>query len=700
MTFTANLWRVVASLTLIIALPAFAQTSAESDYRTILGRLVSEYRQTSSWQAASAMQTINTQGEWGDVDYMDRGISVWKPIAHLERTRALAITYHTPSSSHHNSASVRSAVVNALRAWLRRKPESDNWWHNTIGQQLVLMPILVLMENDLPPDLKQPLIGMLTATSTVPPDRLTGQNLVWYATQGIVRGALGGSSADIRGARDAIRTTLTITTNEGIQADFSFHQHGNQLYSGGYGLMFLVDTVRVAGWLQGTPWAFSNADHNLLADYALQGLMPLIRRNWLDWGARGREFTRQEATTRPAVLRSAMPALTRLAPDRRNELAAADAQLKENLAPHTPSSMAYWRSDFLAHQTPSGYTSVKMVSRRTVGTESGNGENLLGYWLPFGSTFIVRNGDEYHGLQPVLDWSALPGVTAPAVVPSFTGYLRHLEDRVGTLSHRGSSLAFMQLNTQATLAKKFWFLDGDTMIALGADISSTAVQDVRTTINQTRWESFTASNVGEFKGGYSNLSREGVRWLVHGGVGYLLLGEQSARLTVQERILKGTDPTNIAMGAKPMSAPVGVLTLSIEHGQRPAGAQYAYAVVHGIDNPTALENAPPPRVLANNAEQQAVATADGGTLAAVFHKPGQLKVDNRYALRVDQACALIAKQVGKNWSVRVIDLPGIGGNCTVRSLRDGAQIDVKTATVPANAQRSLITPAASITLAR
>jgi chondroitin AC lyase len=688
----------VASLGLTLALPASAQTGTVSDYRVVVDRLVSEYRQISSWQAATAIRTIDNRGEWSDINYSDRGIGAWRPVVHLERTRALAISYNTPTSSHHKSSAVRNAVLKALQAWLRRKPESDNWWHNTIGQQLVLMPILVLMENELPPELKQPLTSMLTDMRSVPPDRLTGQNLVWYATQGIVRGALERNSIDILSARDAIRTTLAVTSKEGIQADLSFHQHGNQLYSGGYGLTFLVDTVRVADWLRETPWAFSNADHNLLADYTLQGVMPLIRRNWLDWGARGRELSRQESTTRPAVLRAVMPALIRLAPERRSRLEAAAAQLSNNVAPDTSSSIAYWRSDFVAHQTPKGYFSVKMVSRRTVGTESGNGENLLGYWLPFGCTFIVQTGDEYLGLQPVLDWASMPGVTAPAVVPRFTGYLRHLEDRVGALSHSGSSLAFMQLNTEGVLAKKFWFLDGDIMVALGTDISSTAAQDVRTTINQTNWSGEATTNVGQFKGRFDNLSRDGLKWLVHGGVGYLLLDAQSARLAIQDRILTGADPTNTSMGAKPMSAPVGILTLSIDHGLRPSSARYAYAVAHGIDNPTTLQAIATPRVLANNSDQQAVASSDGRTLAVVFHKPGRVAIDTNHALQADDACALIAKLADGKWSIELIDLPGTGGTCTLRLFRGDAQLAAQTVTVPGNVQRNLGTQAASTIL--
>ena len=87
----------------------------------------------------------------------------------------------------------------------------------------------------------------------------------------------------------------------------------------------------------------------------------------------------------------------------------------------------------MVQQAESGYFSVKMVSSRTIGTESGNGENLLGFWLPFGLTYLVQRGDEYDGLPVVWDWSRLPGVTAPAEVPPFSGLLRHESHFVGGL---------------------------------------------------------------------------------------------------------------------------------------------------------------------------------------------------------------------------------------------------------------------------
>jgi hypothetical protein len=73
----------VASLGLTLALPASAQTGTVSDYRIVVDRLVSEHCQISSWQAATAIRTIDNRGEWGDINYSDRGMGVCRRVVHL-----------------------------------------------------------------------------------------------------------------------------------------------------------------------------------------------------------------------------------------------------------------------------------------------------------------------------------------------------------------------------------------------------------------------------------------------------------------------------------------------------------------------------------------------------------------------------------------------------------------------------------------
>lgn len=663
----------------------------------------SDYKTLSAWQADTALSSMAPNGEWSDINYSDRSFGDWTPTTHLDRVRAMAVAYSATSGKHSRSARTREAIIRALQAWVNRAPQSDNWWHNTIGVPAALMPTLVLMDAELPQELRDTLLSTLTPLASVPPDRKTAQNLVWFARQAIVKGALTRNSAEITAGRDALQTTLAITSNEGIQADLSFHQHGNQLYSGGYGLTYLADMASLGVWMQGTRWALKAADLTLLADYAATGIGPLVRGDWLDWSARGREITRQESVTRPTVLRDAVgKLLISLGANRHASLEALYDRLSNRTALAGPSTHAYWRSDFLTHQSPQGYFSVKMVSKRTVGTESGNGENLLGYWLPFGTTFIIGagNGAEYLGLQPLLDWSALPGTTAPEWVPSFTGYLGHSEEKVAVLSNATSGMACMQVNTQGLLAKKFWFFDGDMMVALGADISYSGAQRVRTTVNQMRWIGSSVSSVAALTSSAGNAAQSNVKWLAHGGVGYIMLDSQSGALSVTERRLTGSDPTTTAFAANSATAkPVQIATLSIDHGTRPQAASYAYAVVHGIAGAPQLQAAARPKVLANTAMAQGVMSADGARIAIAFHQPGLVTLSTGLALQADQPVAVQGQIVGSQLQLQLIDLAGKGGKLTLRTLKDGQTIGQQTVNAPANTQRTRQTPSASLSLA-
>lgn len=72
----------------------------------------------------------------------------------------------------------------------------------------------------------------------------------------------------------------------------------------------------------------------------------------------------------------------------------------------------YWRGDYTQHVRPGYSFNVRTVSTRTIRTESGNNENLLGTVLPDGSTNIVRRGNEYHSIMPAWEWDKIPSVTS------------------------------------------------------------------------------------------------------------------------------------------------------------------------------------------------------------------------------------------------------------------------------------------------
>ncbi len=670
---------------------ADADSNAAAAISQVLARLRAQaLASLPTGDAARWQQQQLPDGLWPDVDYADRAVGDWRPMGHLTRLRALAVATQTSTHALYHRRDAVQAVERGLRAWLDRQPTSDNWWHNTIGQQLVLAPVLVLLKEDLTPGLFQDAARLLQDPGGVPAENNTGQNKVWYAQQQLMRGTLLARTADLAAGSAALQSTLLTTTAEGIQADFSFHQHGAQFYAGGYGLGFLSDLARAAGWLAGTPWAFAPERTRLLADYALQGVVPLIRGTWLDWGARGREFTRDEKQPRPQLVVSALRELAELVPERKTALLNAAAAVDAG-RPAWQGNRLYWRSDFMVQQSRAGYLSLKMVSGRTVGTESGNGENLLGYWLPFGVTYILRRGDEYDGLPPVWDWSALPGLTAPAETPAFTGYQRHEQRFVGGVSDGDAGVAAMQLDKLQTQARKAWFFQGDLMVALGAGITSQHAQPVRTTLNQTRWRGPVLTDRGLVQPSGKSISLEGHRWVWMDGVTYLLL--QVPGVVVQlERRAQQSSQINPALGRS--KAEADVFMLNAAHGLRPQDAGYAYGVWLGAEQAATAAQVPMPEVLSNTAQLQAVRHASG-LVQAVFHGAGSIQLDTRDSLSVDGACVVQARKTADRWQFDVAEPARQRQALRLAVLADGrerASTVLRLPTSPAEAGQARWTP--------
>ena len=121
------------------------------------------------------------------------------------------------------------------------------------------------------------------------------------------------STDDVAAASEAIQREIRITTAEGMQPDFSFHQHGPQLYNGGYGQRFVVDACRYATLLAGTRFAFARDKLSLLADYLLEGDRYMIRGKLLDYSANGRALTRKDAGDGAVVLEAACDQLAAFA---------------------------------------------------------------------------------------------------------------------------------------------------------------------------------------------------------------------------------------------------------------------------------------------------------------------------------------------------------------------------------------------------
>src|SRR5205814_10435107 len=137
----------------------------------------------------------------------------------------------------------REPIERALDHWLEHDYRNPNWWHNEVGTPQLLGSAALLLGSDLSQDRLDKIVVIMKRSVWT---KWTGQNLVWGVTNQIMRGLLQNDPALVTEAYSRLYDEVRVSMSEGIQPDFSFHQHGPQLYSGGYGLYFAQDLPRFA----------------------------------------------------------------------------------------------------------------------------------------------------------------------------------------------------------------------------------------------------------------------------------------------------------------------------------------------------------------------------------------------------------------------------------------------------------------------
>lgn len=645
-------WAVLA-LGLGVSVTALAAPADGAALSLLRERLAAEYQlPRQDGQAEKWIASLQPEGRWPDIDYADKHPSMWKPLQHLDRLLSILGPCTAPDLSDTGRQACGEILERGVKRWVLDPPQSSNWWNNSIGAPLKLARILVLGGDYLKPATRKAAAALLDDRRQMDSNSTTGQNLVWFAELQMVKGIVNERPQLVAEASRRLQSTLDETQGEGWQADHSFHQHGRQLYNGGYGLLLVLDAAKVAAWLKGTPWAFSDVRLAGLAEHVLDGTRWMTAGPcWIDYSARGREFTRQGNDCAKSALQPALERLAQLVPGRAAELGAfARAQARPDAADRfAPAGVrAFWRSDFLVQRTTSGYASVKVASQRTIGTESMNGENLSGYWLPFGTTWYLNAGRQ-PATPALLDWSRLPGVTAGDAVPTLNSTLKAGNAFAGVLDDQGLGVAAFQQNAAGIVARKAWFAVGPAMIALGAGIRGPGA--LHTGIDQTQLQSdvrLDGQTVGE-----QRQVIEGEPTLWHAGTGYVVLAPSRVLLTTDERKRQRAS-INTAVRDEAFSA--RMFTLSLEHAG--STGSHAYAVLPGASEAQTRQwrQSAAWRVASNTEAVQAVQDATGRRVLAVFHQAGALKLDSGLTVRVDGPVLLsLSGEGGGNWSVTGVD---------------------------------------------
>lgn len=516
----------------------------------------------------------NKDGSWPDIDYADSNRGAWQPSIHAFRVCRLAIKYKACG----NVRALESAL-SAINFWAGADIKCPNWWHNEIGIPRLMGPAFVLLRNDMPENILQCSVKIMSASSL----KQTGQNKIWQAGNVLIRGLLQDDEALVSRAREALLSELGINPDgEGLQPDWSFHQHGPQMQFGNYGLSYAVSMSWWARVLEGTGLDFPEADIANLRSYVREGLSQLLWKGYFDQNACARQVF----------------------PLAQKGKALCVAQTAKNLGVelrNIPGGRYFPCSDFGVYVGNGWYASIRMQSVRTIGFETTNGENMKGYFSSDGALLVRKDGDEYDDIAPVWEWRHVPGVTAwddgtpiwgnrngPGHTQGKDAGPYNKASSVSARIEEGCMVVAMDYDRDTlTCRKAYFFFDGG-VVCLAAGITKPGNSRVVTTVEQN-WLK------GEVLGGR--------RWAYHRGISYLMLSGNRFTYGVEHHVGKWS----WMMPSLPDSdVEADVFEMLIDHGTAPKGASCAYAVLPGVELSDRTARRQGIKVLCNNSRRQTV----------------------------------------------------------------------------------------------
>lgn len=580
------------------------------------------------------------------------------------KTIALArATTGTPQTGELLSGALDFLNANAYNETLK---ETGNWWFWEIGSPRALLDTCILAYDVLS---AEQIAKYLTAVDRFVPDpnrrtnsptlRETGANRVDKALIVALRGIVGKSTVKLSTARDALSDVAEagknsvftyVTSGDGFYRDGSFVQHGNLAYVGTYGNVALGGVANLIALLGGSTWEIADPNRAVLLDAVEASFAPFIVDNLMMDCVSGRAISRERAgdhrnghgTTSTVLLLArgvAEPYASRykalakgwITRDRLNdylpgasipEISRAKALLADTgvvPAPAVPRHFQFYNQDRVVHRRPGWTFAIAMSSKRMARYEWGNGENLRGWYVGDGMTYLYnRDQSQFNdAFWPTVDAQRMPGTTVstqprqPGGSGSGTGTVAAYADWVGGASYKNvaGAVGMHLINHDKTLqARKSWFCLRDSIVALGAGITGTDGYPVETIVdNRNVHENGTAALLIDGRTA-ADQTYDNPRWAHLDGVaGYVF--PHGGQLKVRREDRTGSW-SEINVGNDTAGSPTPYTrryaSLVLDHGT--ATGDYAYVLLPNATSRQTAERAADPgmTVLVNNPNVQAI----------------------------------------------------------------------------------------------
>lgn len=350
-------------------------------------------------------------GKIKGVDYqLGKERSQFGPIEHLELIQ-FWLTKHKSIGESKYSDDFLKSINQTLAFYFSIDPQSNNWWHNEIGVPEIMSNIVILIGlqnlNESNRDYALKIIDRANLSKSS--IKLTGQNLLWKSNIMLWYSALTNNHHFALKIRDTVSSLLVQTNLEGIQEDWSFHQHGSIFYAGGYGRAFVKDMATYIVAVNGTTYQLPSWSLENFSNLLLQCHRWLYFKGYYDHATVGRNISRKGDTK--AKFGKSLRQLTLVhdvfsKPDVKQGI----LELIGESEPNFSGNKFFPRGNLMIHRGPNFYFSINLLSAKLRSTETGNGEGLKNYFIGHGTVSAKRKGDEYFDIYGFWNWQKLPGL--------------------------------------------------------------------------------------------------------------------------------------------------------------------------------------------------------------------------------------------------------------------------------------------------
>lgn len=652
----------------------YTETAAR-DYTDI--RAIKDMLRKSVYDAsadpAEALAHWQVDGSFEGVEYFNSDVMVWSAKKHLDYLLTMVKAAYSEGNSYYNNAELKEKIEKSLNYWATcGRVECDNWWQQEIGVPGVAVNILILEPDELS-ELTRNTLNAEAARGSIFNEKMydriterpvasTGANLTDKLLTSFNIAIATENEDEVYNVMHLLENELRIfykvrtdeygEDSDGIKADYSFHQHVDQIQSTSYGEILVNDAAKLISYVKGTRYMISDYALNEFANFLLDGQQYMFRNNYREITTAGRSVIRpgsaagMKASMTAAV--SALEGLTQI--ERYDELVKLKADRLGEADGGFDGNRHFWLSDYMSHNRSGYHLGIKLASNRTKSGEVINNENLLGYYLSDGVTTIMQDGDEYYDIFPVWDWNRLPGTTTPQ------GGLKNLNDWaewngehlwnwkgnnsfVGGVSDGVYGAAVMDYTRDGLDAKKSWFMFEDEMVALGYGINSYTDMDIYTNINQCVLD-------GEVKADGKTLG-EGTQtidggYILHNGVGYI--SNQPVEVKIEER--SGSWGA-VNGGYADVESKMSVFEIGIHHGVKPSNAEYEYRVIFNADEDRMNTEATASNisVMRNDDKVQAVYDKKNKICEAIVWKMDKIELPSGLTVETNKKCALMIREL-------------------------------------------------------